>query len=182
MRTRFVVGAVMLCASLAAHADDLFTLTGGGNTITFTLPSSPIPTDTEDINGVSFFSIDPVSVDINGTVSSQAVSFYFGATPPAVGGGLSIESAGNGALGDTTTSGLLVDDFGPQLFTGDPTFLTGPFQLTSLGDDTFSDVNFSLDTTPVTAVTPEPSSSLLLGTGLFGIAGLMKRRIAGRFR
>lgn len=38
--------------------------------------------------------------------------------------------------------------------------------------------SFIFDYTPASAVTPEPSSLFLLGTGLLGFAGVIKRRLA----
>lgn len=71
------------------------------------------------------------------------------------------------------------DLYGTQLFTGttaEPSLLTGNF--------TLNDVDHEGAPTAITvadlssAVTPEPSSLALLGTGLLSMAGITKRRFA----
>jgi hypothetical protein len=162
----FALGAIAASATLIAKADTLdFTLTGQGTDITWTLNSTPTVSSHSNANGD--FTIDNVSLDANGHHINSDLDFFLG-----------------GAFEGGTESELF-DLVGAQLFTGsltDPTFKTGNFTLTSF-TDSYSYCNkgsYNLSIVDPSAVTPEPSSVLLLATGIFTLlgAGAVKRYAA----
>ncbi len=141
---------LVMCA--VAHADTLmydFTATGipYGNII-FSLPASPTPTSFN----ATWFKLAHVPLIVNGDPVRKTIDFY-------------TLLAGGGA------GGAGVREDGPQLFTGltsSPTFRTGTFPI---GD--FS-LTISDPTTPPSI--PEPSSLFLLGTGLLGAYGVLRKK------
>ena len=170
----FLLVAFATTASVAAKADTLdFSLTGHGADITFSLPSSPTPSSVSFANGD--FELTNVVMDVNGTDHTENLSFYLGGS-----------TFGGGAA----TASSLFDLFGAQLFTGslnDPTFKTGDFTLTtSEGFQGYcNQSSYNLDITdPGPTVTPEPSSVMLLATGVLALLAMamVKRNAFGGVR
>lgn len=157
MRRLLLAAIAMLTVSLAAHADTMqYTVTEDGIVSTFDLPQQPTPL------GVTS---SDFQVLINVTTNDQAAPEYvFFSLPDSP---YCLFSLG-GKNCDTNGADVY--------FTGSattPTLLPGTF--------TFQDAYDPTETVTVDAVdiaaTPEPSSIALLGTGLLGVAGIVRKRL-----
>lgn len=160
MRQTIFAIAFIVATSLAARADTLnYTLVGGGETIAFSLSSTPTPDLYFPGNYFGFYHL---SYTLNGVLQPAAYT-QFGAFDS--GGETTFRFDGTRQLFD-----------GPILFTGStsaPSLLNGVFALTARngGDYTLT------VTDPAAVVTPEPSSIVLLGSGLICMAGIVRRSV-----
>ena len=176
MRSACLLGiaTILAASSLVAHADtiDDFVITGINNPtlITFSLPANPQ-------NGV--VSIGAGGSD-GGFVISTPLSFN---GQPAEGDIQFISNnlyPGSTGINISSTLGPLVAQ-GSLLYSGlssDPTFLIGTFDESEYdwaSPDPFDKLLYTVTITPE-AATPEPSTLILLATGLAGIAGSVRRR------
>jgi PEP-CTERM motif len=166
--------AVLLSITAAARADDLFSfIDNAGNTLTFSLPGSPAPSASSG----GTFVLDNVDVLFNGTATQGGFGFTAGGGWALGGPGFSLQDdAGGNYQGRFTVDGPT-----GSLFTGTlakPIFLTG----------TFTGASFFLPSDPgvgspytltITAI-PEPSSLMMLGSGMSGLFGMAKRLKANR--
>lgn len=172
---------ILLCSSIAivvafsgasafSEAVD-YTLTSGIDTITFALPQQPTASICAFYGGCATF--NGVSVEVDGTTYADAqVNFYLSSSD----GGITIFT-------DLTEATMLVDNdgnFAEQLFTGTVTNpeLIAPITSYVLSAESYGgpEYNERFNLT-AEAETPEPSSLLLFGSGLLGLAALVRRKI-----
>lgn len=158
MRFRFLIASALLSTGLAAHADTISTFTIKGASQFYGMAgdhntiagTTVIDTTTGRVQSISFTA---GGVTESGVDSQNGTNIY----------------VGTGDVHFTISGTTLIG------FKGDN------FNLPQLGDNYVGQVSFdSSMTTPSnsTAVTPEPSSIALLGTGLLGVAGVVRKRFA----
>jgi hypothetical protein len=161
---------VAVAAPLAAHAqEDILTLTSPTQSYTYIVPASPTvfttPTSGPDVG--LYFELTGVPVTATpGGSSSDTVDFLTAA-------------AGTGFYDDTS----LLNVIGPTFFTDtlvagvltDPVFTLGSGPLGSADDE--NNINYSWSVAAYTPPAPEPSSLVLLGTGVLGLFGAFRRRL-----
>jgi hypothetical protein len=160
-----------IASTLTVKADTLdFTLTGGSDIYTFSLPSDPSPDST--VIGTSFTLSGVLITQDPGTPTGIAFSTDVTFSETGHGGGLQFP------LPSPPPLSLDLDLTGPQLYTGSeisPMFspTSTPFTLEDGNSDTFT-----LDIAAETI--PEPSSIALLATGLLTLSGTTRRRFFAR--
>ncbi|HEV2615475.1 MAG TPA: PEP-CTERM sorting domain-containing protein [Candidatus Acidoferrales bacterium] len=160
----------------AGTATTAFSAPGAAYTLTFSVPSSPTSLVSVIPGPDGQFGVD-ISLDLNGTTFGTSEVEFF---QSSIGGGLGI-CVGEVCPSDGSLSPIFWSIFQPsgQLFTSsaadgvsNPTFLSGSITI----DTSASGYQIIVPGAPTP--TPEPSSFLLLGTGLVGLIGWGKRKLA----
>jgi len=201
MKTVIAAFATLGVIAFGAHTAEASSITFGQIVVTTTLVNSGINVDVSAGPGANVglfgdngnnraFGFDVVDPDTSVTIADLTPGFsYAGAGATSLGGGLGdfdfVIDGPHSASGATLPLGFRVtrtDGFGSDLDLYEPNalgYMFGAHVHSFSGDQTSGFVGASLDPTNASipaAITPEPTSLLLLGTGLAVIArGLRKK-------
>lgn len=163
-----LVLTVLSAAPLRADGIDTYIYNADGNTFTWQLPVNPIPNSS---NPTYDFTFSNFTITENGHAVTGTLDFYTN----LYFGGFDFWT------GNSTTTDIFIDAYGPQLFWGPnglPTMLAGNF---SFWDFAGTDNNpcqppYWGALQVATAATPEPPALLLLFVGLLTALGVIALR------
>jgi hypothetical protein len=175
---KFASVVLFLMSAPLLRADSvLFTSNDSVHTFSFTLPSQPTPDQSgEDFGNIPFFFFNNVAVTVDGVTTNQGVLFVDGAQR--------IEFADEWAVSSEDEVVFNHFSFGffeseaKKIFSGpvgSPTFIPGSENGFLFVPGQVNEPTATLDITTV-AQTPEPGSFVLLGSGLLGCAGVLRRK------
>ena len=155
------------------------------------LGGNPIAPPTQNVNNLGAFSLAATEATYTGNTFTLRVTFT---APQGINGSnTSLFTATlTGAVSSTGNGGVFIDfNNTPILFTFNDTNCEGGVTTCGAGSFLFFVNDVSIDPGQVASLTgvitsaqqstiPEPTSMLLLGTGLLGVAGAVRRRLNSR--
>jgi hypothetical protein len=173
MRSILLTVALLAATLTPAHADT-FTFTSTDGTLDVTGAISGLPTFTEPANGGAVY--ENVPITNNGTPLLSDIAFFNPVLSSAAG------------LPPLDFTFYIGSDFygygGPQVYTGspsDPVLMPGTYDLTGYVG-TYAPGEFTASgggtlTIAATPAVPEPSSLILLGSGVLSLAAVARRAL-----
>lgn len=175
-------GLFLVSAPLLRADSVLFTLTGADHVVSFSLPLQPTPDQSgKDLEFIPFFIFNDVAVTVDGVTTDQSILFsdsgdqhiaFSDANSFSVGSQNQIVSRRN------VTEAFFEE--AKDIFSGppeNPAFIPGTSTGFASTLDGRGEPATTLDIERVVP-TPEPSSVVLLGSGLLGLAGVVRRKLS----
>lgn len=180
---KFASAGLFLMSARLLRADSvLFTLTDSDHVISFSLPSQPTPDQSgKDFENIPFFFFDNVAVTVDGSSTNQGVVFSDNGFQHIAFGNAWFVTPEDQVIANNTFAGFFEEE--QEIFSGpvgNPTFIPGTAHGFDFEPDREDELAGTLDIETV-AQTPEPGSFVLLGSGLLGLAGVVRRKVAISF-
>ena len=172
---------LLLVSAPLLRADSvLFTLTGADHVVSFSLLLQPTPDQSgKDFEFIPFFIFNDVAVTVDGVTTDQAILFSDSGDQHIAFSDANSFSVGsqNQIVSSRNISETFFEE-AKDIFSGppeNPTFIPGRSTGFASALDGQGEPAATLEIERV-APTPEPGSFVLLGSGLLGFAGLLRRR------